>query len=781
MTTPDTAAATTVNTAVVQVRRDLRFGADGFVDVHSGNTRWIRGRFAEIHPLRDGATLVLFENYEQNSSHMIIRITAQGTWDRSYAVNGIADLTTMLGGGSFAAKMVAFSDGAAAVLINHTQLFRITPAGGLDTQFGAGGVVSMQAIAGTGAQISKDVQITSHLNGDITAAYQAQTSRFLQSPCPVITAVRIRATGQLDTSFGTAGIREICRYAFASLEAVIATDSGGALVVLASCEDACGNRVLRLTSTGAFGTGPGYFANGISQKTDFIGEAYHYRSISDDVLTAAFQRSSMLKVRNVVTTGITVTVPVSQTAVEAVLSARGATNPIVERLEVSPAGQIRVTIVWQGTASHVIGRIVLSLLESGEIDTGFGNGGVLDSAPAGYTALQSKLMTTSNAGDIFLMEASTQNPGIHWLRRYSATGVPSRNYSADEEPTFSYRVRTKDAVIRVEEQSDGGLIAQIDSDYGESNIFVRYNANGTRDTRFNPIVLAFRPIDFAVLANDSVVIVDRISPPPTYKLLFYGLAGAPATSSVIITGGDTISQALGGIGTWPTRIDALASGGFEVVHSDRISRFTAEGARDRAFFGTGVRPAGESYTQKLVASDRRYESLESFASFTLRRYAADGQPDTTFGNTGTLTLDNANMIGGIVELADGSVVIHTGMRICSKACTYSDMRIEKYSDTGQPDLTFGNAGRIAVDKEPGRLSLLWPYDKFAHKSVVYDANGLVDQTVRIDPNASDVMYSQFQHTPFYHARGNYAKNLTLRRYAVFTDTLHSTWLPLTER
>lgn len=117
-------------------------------------------------------------------------------------------------------------------------------------------------------------------------------------------------------------------------------------------------------------------------------------------------------------------------------------------------------------------------------------------------------------------------------------------------------------------------------------------------------------------------------------------------------------------------------------------------------FGVGLPSQGfsgiEQADGKLVVAGAG-TGFNDDSDFLVARFAADGSPDTAFGNLGNAVLDFAGSddIGYVVvQQADGSLVAAGG---ASNLDGSIDVALVRYAPDGTLDATFGNGGMVKLD------------------------------------------------------------------------------------
>jgi uncharacterized delta-60 repeat protein len=260
----------------------------------------------------------------------------------------------------------------------------------------------------------------------------------------------------------------------------------------------------------------------------------------------------------------------------------------------------------------------------------------------------------------------------------------ARAADGDLDPTFGIGGmvttdlnRSTDIANAVAIQADGKVVV-VGTTYrqndfsGEDFAITRYNTNGTLDATFGR--------GGKVTTN------------------FPGLA-AVASSVVIQADGKIV---VGG-GAFPL---------FTFLGDFKVVRYNPNGSLDTSFgeggivtthFSQGSYASGVALQPdgKIVAAGTVFVDFHigesSNTDFALARYAADGTPDTTFGNGGKVTTDFVGFEDdafSVLIQPDGKIV---AVGSANDPATFYDFAAARYLSNGAIDTTFGVAGKVRTD------------------------------------------------------------------------------------
>jgi len=199
-------------------------------------------------------------------------------------------------------------------------------------------------------------------------------------------------------------------------------------------------------------------------------------------------------------------------------------------------------------------------------------------------------------------------------------------------------------------------------------LLIRYNTNGSIDTSFG-INGVLDPSVFAVIANNIIRGFDMLIQPD---------------DKIIITGYQNPS-----------------------IEPCKIARFTANGALDTTFNGTGyleftVGSNGNGNSSLGLQSDGKilvgnYGNNGMIGNFSITRLNSNGTIDSSFGNFGSTVIATASSINNMALQPDGKIVV-VGIENQSIVISDSDYDIVAFRllPNGLLDSTFGTNGKVVI-------------------------------------------------------------------------------------
>jgi uncharacterized delta-60 repeat protein len=534
---------------------------------------------------------------------------------------------------------------------------------------------------------------------------------------------RLNADGTLDLSFG--GGDGILTTAIAPLTgndagAGIALQPDGKIIVVGTTNvgPASEIAVVRYNADGSLDTtfdndgfalaGVSALADeGLSVKTQFDGKIVvsGYASIAGDAafLVARFDtdgsRDSTFGTNGIVTTNVGVgPSPFPETA---------------QSIAIQPDGNI-VAVGWAPTPTSPSDVAVVRYTSSGALDTTFGTGGIVRTAPG--IALDFAFGVEIQPDGRIVVAAgtftATGGPDVAVLR-YNADGSLDTTFGGGDGIVITAigPGGSQDAGLGLVLQPDGRIVITgtgTPPGGGTTDLaLVRYNADGSLDATFggigNPTVEVGKAFSWVVPAQ---VFTDADNDALTYTITRADGSALPAWLSF-----DAISKVLSGTppsGTTDLALRVTATDPWGAVASQDFV-INVEDTNDGPFVNYAV-PAGIVQTPigpgissdvasglvvqpdgKIVLSGTSI-SAATAQDFSLARYNTDGSLDTTFGGGGivitplTPGTDTAN---GVALQADGKLLV-------AGVGAGPDFALVRYNVDGSLDTTFGGGDGIVT-------------------------------------------------------------------------------------
>jgi len=688
---------------------DNSFGTTGNVAVNIG------GIAAELHAVAvqpDGKVVVAgwYTNPSNTREAMVLRYNTDGTPDATFGTGGVAHVTTYSGGDA-AYGLTLLPDGKVVVLgttytSNSSMLFaaRFTPAGAPDPTWGNTGAVTLDI----------------HTNYDIASAAVVQPDGKL-----VVAAntgvVRYNPDGSKDVTFGQFGVYAITPYQGLDSSTRLARLPDGRLVY--------GNEMLESVSTAKLillspdgvqestavlsSTDRSYFDGGMALGAD--GSVY----VGVDTFTSPTTTEDRLE-RFVVTVPPIALATLDVFDDDPLPPPVSPPTPVTLNLTVSPgavsenagAGAATGTVTRSGP---VDAALVVSLRSSDTTEAS-----VISSVmiPAGQASATFPIAAMDDA-----QFDGTQRPTITaWAGTANPEGVITRDTSfLPPFPSDSWSAGATTV------QPDGKVVS-VGRTANARTRLVRHLPDGTLDPTFgvngvadvwisaefdSPTAILVQPdgrivVGGSVFAPQSIdIVLARFNPDGSLDPTF-GVSGRVGLD----LGPDQGSQLFDLVLLPDGKI--LAGGNVRVRDNDSalaVLRFNPDGSLD-ATYGVGGRAVidvtnGRDYGYamalqpdgKVVLVGQATYSNVFLPTVTLVRFTADGQPDATFGYAGRVQTDLRSQLDeaatDVALQADGKIVISVVLaRSGTTNPVLYDLGVVRYLSDGTLDATFGQGGLV---------------------------------------------------------------------------------------
>jgi uncharacterized delta-60 repeat protein len=541
--------------------------------------------------------------------------------------------------------------------------------GTLDSSFGSNGLVSTNLQPGT------DTAVTSARQADGRLVVAASTG-----------IVRYNANGSIDTTFGDAG-RIPVPFAMVVHRILAVTVGGQPKLLLGGSTDECDNctgsmAVARLNADGSVDT-----SFGTSGKA--TANINWGATCSDPVPTAVGRDMAVQSDGKIVVAGY-------------------AFNPGFSGCNGSLEDFAAVRFNADGKS----------------LDSTFGNAGT-QHTDAGYGEEANSLAIQSD-GKIVLAGRSFDSSGrFHWmLVRYTSTGAPDTSFGSGgtviDDPDGTTTSATDHEALRVVQAGAGGDLAVGGNSTSGHLMLARYSlSNGSRlgatarsdmDTTDalvyqsgKLLALGTNSGNFALARFNSDGTLDTTFGSSGEKTTDFGGTDSPADLA------PTSSGSLTAVGS-----SAPSSGGSMLA----LAGFTSAGATDTTFGSGGTVTtilvgtndqatvlAGQS-DGKLVAAGTSSVPGSAAAAVGLERYNTNGQPDTSFGSSGTSIVNALNAFNAHVS----DIAIGDDGKIWLAVTSTGAPELIKLDSSGHLDSSFGASGQKTIPGlapgAPVRLVLL---------------------------------------------------------------------------
>jgi len=349
--------------------------------------------------------------------------------------------------------------------------------------------------------------------------------------------------------------------------------------------------------------------------------------------------------------------------------------------------QLNGKILVTGTSSSGADEncITVRLNPNGFLDTSFRvDGTVIFQGTAGGDD-SGNAVAVQPDGKILVAGAVTKGLNTDLLAlRYTQEGIPDTTFNGDGIFTFSTSAKSADAGNAVALQANGKIVVagQTSSGGNDDLLVVRYNTDGTRDTKFS---------------NDGVFIYNS---PANGDDTGKAAAIQPLDNKVVIVG-----QTSGGADSDLLVLRLNANGTLDTTFSgDGITAF--DGAANNDDIGNAVALQADG---KIIVVGQSSNGVDN--DVLVLRYDTNGALDSTFGVDGVSTYNSGREdIGRAVAVqADNSIIV-VGV---SSNGTDNDLLMIRYNANGTLDTSFGTGGAVIYDggnNDAGRAVAVQPAD-----------------------------------------------------------------------
>ncbi len=362
---------------------------------------------------------------------------------------------------------------------------------------------------------------------------------------------------------------------------------------------------------------------------------------------------------------------------------------------------------------------------AGDLDEGFGNGGVvltnIDSStvPALTNEVASGIAIQDDGRIIVVGGLSGGGAGDFAVARYHADGTLDTTFSDDGLVTTNFKDSVGEGAGGVALQADGRIIVVGRSD--DDFAVARYHPDGTLDTSFagdGKVTTDFdggRDYGYGVaVQNDGRIVVVGWRISRGFAVARYNADGSLDTT--FSGDGKTTTNMSGSSSQGARNVAIQPDGRIVVAGHDRIGssfrfavvRYDTDGALDPSFSGDGIATtafnpgisdrdfahsvAVQSDGKIVVVGSTQTESRQD--DFAVARYNADGSLDTTFSEDGMVTTDidgdSHDSAYAVKVLDDGKIVV-----------AGAGFAVVRYHSDGSLDTTFSGDGKVTANLGTG--------------------------------------------------------------------------------
>jgi len=350
----------------------------------------------------------------------------------------------------------------------------------------------------------------------------------------------------------------------------------------------------------------------------------------------------------------------------------------------------------------------------GTSDKGFGNAGIMVDF-FGVSNYTYSAMFLQPDGKLTAVSESSQDTVLKWyLSRFNANGTPDNSFSPNGRKELTYEYGTSFF------QPDGKMLRL---SYSQTNsgdfMLIRYNTDGTPDKGFGTggkVISDFGGTEstgaLAFQADGKIIVggFSRNANGTDWLIVRYNANGSIDGSfgkNGIVRKDNAIEENIQSISIGAD--GKIVLGGtsfvyppdFSYIHFDLlIARLNPDGSFDAGFGNKGVVVIDRSNNDYLGALAIQDDSKIVFSYYYsddgnstqqtfLERLNIDGTPDTGFGITGKAATDGV----ALTLLADQKLLVSGN--VLNNRNNY-DFRLNLFTRDGQPDMSFGNNGKITA-------------------------------------------------------------------------------------
>lgn len=344
----------------------------------------------------------------------------------------------------------------------------------------------------------------------------------------------------------------------------------------------------------------------------------------------------------------------------------------------------------------------------GSLDNTFGTSGMVISQSPTSTDRINSVKLQSDGKIIAAGYSDFNGTNDFTLARYNANGSVDITFGTNGvvlNPVPISHEKINSILIL---EDDKIVASGITDYYGNSDIVVtRYNANGSLDNAFGTSGLVITRTDqseitYSVLLQPDNKIVVAGETNEFFGIIRYNSDGTVDTT---FGTGDITSPPVGsgcdaGLSAAIQRNGKIVAAGYSFNGMDNdfaLVRFNIDGKLDNSFGTNGI------VTTDISSSDEEGRSVAiqedekivvagtNGTHFIVVRYLSTGEPDNTFGTSGTVTTrlgTSTSFVTSVLIQDDGKILVAGNI----STPTGSDLAIARYEPDGDPDTGFGTDG-----------------------------------------------------------------------------------------
>jgi uncharacterized delta-60 repeat protein len=350
------------------------------------------------------------------------------------------------------------------------------------------------------------------------------------------------------------------------------------------------------------------------------------------------------------------------------------------------------------------------------LDAGFGNNGAATGQAVGWSKIAHDLVQQPD-GKLLAAGTEYEMNGEMYFLSLITRFLPNGSLDNSFGNNGSVRLATggKNAVEAIALQADGKIVLA-GNEYiivEEGNppsallltrpFIARLNANGTLDNSFGDNGIHRLDLLNAYVEKSLAVIAVL----PNGQIIAGGTVGGAELKMMLIC--------LNTDGTYNNNFGVSGMGQYTMENGENT------GLWDMAVQSDGkIVLAGTSGSASLVSQDDML--------FAVARINADGTPDPSFGTQGVVVTQVSSGTNFITDIAH-KVTIQPDGKICLAGTSRNALALARYLADGTPDITFGQNGTIRHEQHPNATGLVFREGKLYTSGSVFIGYDTLDITV----------------------------------------------------